>query len=220
MKKNTMMRVASALMVAVLMTTCAISGTFAKYITSDDATDSARVAKWGVTVTATGNDAFAPTYESDTSGVSGNTVVAVNGTDKLLAPGTEGDLASITIAGKPEVTVKLAVTANLEIEGWEVDGAEYFPVVFTIGTETYGTIDGVDNKSDDIADLIADIEAELTQAETVIAANIDLANTYDFAISWAWAYEGNDDIKDTKLGNLATAPSITFTCEATVTQVN
>ena len=45
MKKNRMMRVASALLVAVLLTTCAISGTFAKYITAEDATDSAAQAK-------------------------------------------------------------------------------------------------------------------------------------------------------------------------------
>ena len=31
MKKNTMMRIASVLLVAVLLSTCAISGTFAKY---------------------------------------------------------------------------------------------------------------------------------------------------------------------------------------------
>lgn len=45
MRKNRMMRAASALLVAVLMTTCTISGTFAKYVTSADSTDTARVAK-------------------------------------------------------------------------------------------------------------------------------------------------------------------------------
>ena len=55
MKKNTMMRIASVLMVAVLLSTCAISSTFAKYVSSDSATDTARIAKWGVEVTATGN---------------------------------------------------------------------------------------------------------------------------------------------------------------------
>ena len=37
MKTNIMMRVASTLLIAVLLSTCAISGTFAKYITSADA---------------------------------------------------------------------------------------------------------------------------------------------------------------------------------------
>lgn len=220
MKKNTMMRVASALLVAVLMTTCAISGTFAKYITSGDAGDEARVAKFGVEITASGDEAFAPSYESDTTGVTGNTVVAANGTDNLLAPGTSGDLAALTITGTPEVTVKLAVTADLTLEGWTVDGAEYFPVVFTIGTETYGLIAGVDNQSATIAELITAVEEALTTAETVIPANTDLADDYDFEISWTWAYEGNDDAKDTKLGDATTPATIEFEFEATVIQVD
>ena len=46
MKKNRMMRVASALLVAVLLTTCAISGTFAKYVSTATGEDAARVAYW------------------------------------------------------------------------------------------------------------------------------------------------------------------------------
>ena len=47
MKKNKMMRIASVLLVAVLLSTCAIFGTFAKYTTSVTSQDSARVAYWG-----------------------------------------------------------------------------------------------------------------------------------------------------------------------------
>ena len=47
MKKNMMMRIASVLLVAVLLSTCAISGTFAKYTSQASGTDSARVAYWG-----------------------------------------------------------------------------------------------------------------------------------------------------------------------------
>ena len=43
MKKNIMMRVASALLIAVLLTTCAISGTFAKYVSTASGSDTARV---------------------------------------------------------------------------------------------------------------------------------------------------------------------------------
>lgn len=38
-----------------MLTTCMTAGTFAKYTTSDSANDSARVAKFGVTVTADGS---------------------------------------------------------------------------------------------------------------------------------------------------------------------
>ena len=227
MKKNRMMRLASALLVAVLLTTCAISGTFAKYVTTASASDSARVAKWGVTVTASADDAFTPTYASNTTGVSGNTVVSadenadgVANDDDVLAPGTSGHLGQVTMTGTPEVMVDVAVTADLELSGWVIDGStEYCPVVFTIGTETYGTIAGVDHQSTDIADLEADIEALLNNTGDNIPANTNLASTYNFDIEWAWAFDG-DDVSDTKLGNLATAPTIEFTYSASVTQVD
>ena len=44
MKTNKMMRIASVLLVAVLLTTCVISGTFAKYTTTVSATSTANVA--------------------------------------------------------------------------------------------------------------------------------------------------------------------------------
>ncbi len=50
MKKNTMMRIASVLLVAVVLTTCAISGTFAKYTSEKEVSDSATVAKWSFEV--------------------------------------------------------------------------------------------------------------------------------------------------------------------------
>ena len=47
MKKNRMMRLASILLVLVLMTSSVVGGTFAKYTTSVEGYDTARVAKWG-----------------------------------------------------------------------------------------------------------------------------------------------------------------------------
>ena len=64
MRKNKFLRLASVMLMLCLITTCAISGTFAKYTTSDEALDSARVAKWGVAVQVLGNDVemFKPEY--------------------------------------------------------------------------------------------------------------------------------------------------------------
>ena len=63
MKKNKMMRIASVLLVAVILTTCAISGTFAKYVSSADSSDSARVAYWGFNpATMNITDLFANAY--------------------------------------------------------------------------------------------------------------------------------------------------------------
>ena len=49
--KNKFFKVASLMIMLCLISTCAIGTTFAKYVTGDTATDSARVAKWGVRLT-------------------------------------------------------------------------------------------------------------------------------------------------------------------------
>ena len=65
MKKNVMMRLASFLLVAVLISTSAISGTYAKYVTADEGTDTARVAKWGVEIEAESFGMFDTNYATD-----------------------------------------------------------------------------------------------------------------------------------------------------------
>ena len=236
MKKNRMMRLASALLVAVLLTTCTISGTFAKYVTTASATDTARVAKWGVSVTATGNDAFAKNYKD----VTGDAGVMVKSDVKVVAPGTRGDLCSIKITGTPEVMVNVAMTADLEFEGnWKVAGDDYCPIVFTvtrgshtktIGLEGTGAIVSCAN----IAELEYFVESEFRAiSESYIDANTNLAtDDKDIEIDWAWPYEVagdlngdgvlDNDYKDTTLGDRAVAEDITiiFTCSATVTQVD
>ena len=91
MRKNKMMRLASVLLVAVLLTTSVISGTYAKYVTTASGTDSARVAKWGITM-ITGTDIFSDKYDS--------TVASING-DKVVAPGTTNSNI-YTVGGTPE----------------------------------------------------------------------------------------------------------------------
>ena len=121
MKKNKALRAASALLVLTLLTTSIIGGTFAKYTTSGIGTDSARVAKWGVTVNSTSN-AFATEYNTDDTSVSGTiakSVVTANGTGadgkKLVAPGTSGNLLATSITGTPEVAVKVTTSAELKL---------------------------------------------------------------------------------------------------------
>ena len=63
MKKNTVMRVLSLILVLTLMSTCAISSTFAKYVTKAEGEDQARVAKWGVVVSVEGST-FATQYKT------------------------------------------------------------------------------------------------------------------------------------------------------------
>lgn len=115
MKKNKMMRIASVLLVAVLISTCAISGTFAKYVTRVEGEDTARVAKWGILLTVDG-DAFGTEYKAtDAAYLAADGTISVESSneEKVVAPGTSSDNVSekavkyvATVAGTPEVATR------------------------------------------------------------------------------------------------------------------
>ena len=227
MMKNKMMRIASVLLVAVLLSTCAISGTFAKYVTSKESTDTARVAKFGVDLAVTVDGAFATEYDADTTAndkhgvaIAKTVVAAADDQDNLVAPGTKGDLmASATIAGTPEVAVNVKQEATLVLTGWEVEGTYYCPLVITVdGVEFYGM------SYTSAAEFIAAVEAAL-DSDVNYAPNTDLTDSH--SVTWEWAFEGTDgkqtDVKDTALGDYAAKTgdiTISFTYKVTVTQID
>ncbi len=230
MKKNVMMRVASALLVAVLLSTCAISGTFAKYVTADEGSDSARVAKWGVTVAAESFGMFETDYAKDdtTATFTGDYSVSSSDGDNLLAPGTSGSFASIAITGEPEVAVDVSIVAEVAVSGkWIADGVFYCPVVVTVGGED---ISGLDYDSADA--FAAAIKAEIDGKSAQYAPGEDLGAIYNntnLDLAWAWAFEdatgskqNQSDEKDTELGGYAVAEDLTIAIgvEITVTQID
>lgn len=89
MKGSKLPKLAALLLVLTLVTTCFVSGTFAKYVSEGEGEDAARVAKWGVKVEITG-DGFKTTYGKDDvkANVDGPTVVSST-TEKVVAPGGE-----------------------------------------------------------------------------------------------------------------------------------
>jgi len=128
MKKNKMMRIASVLLVAVLISTCAISGTFAKYVTKVSGEDKARVAKWGIVLTVEGESVFADKYKTDETGenaydgtysVEAAAPAAQEGAtatakaEKVVAPGTSSEGAEnplkASVKGTPEVATRYAI---------------------------------------------------------------------------------------------------------------
>lgn len=170
MKKIKFSKVTAFILLAVIVTSCFAGGTFAKYVTEGEGSDTARVAKWGVTVDVTGNG-FAQTYvkddgqklpDNDTYSVrstgseeitftwslaGGGSSSTIEDVANLVAPGTSGEFGGISISGTPEVAVKVETTANVVFSGdWEVyedRGSYYFycPLKFTIGDKTINGLD-------------------------------------------------------------------------------
>ena len=228
MKKNLMMRLASGLLVAVLLTTCAISGTFAKYVTAQGSFDSARVAKFGVVIDARGTT-FAREYNTDDNAVKAviaKSVISSNA-NNVVAPGTTGTLAESIITGTPEVAVNVKYEATLEISNnWVFNGDEYFPIYFTVGGKTFGTDDsglGFDFTCADVATLITDVQNAIAAYSANYNPNTDLSTTTPVSVTWTWAFETGHDVEDTFLGDQAAAGNagtISLAIVTTVTQID
>lgn len=245
MKKNMFLRVASVLLVLTLLSTCAISGTFAKYVTSASIDNqSARVAKWGVQVSANATNTFYQGYGAGDAGVTANeTGTTVWAAENVVAPGTKsGEGVSFSITGTPEVAVnvdvEMTVTKDVFLKqqtdmylDWTTGNnttdkfnlaADYEPVVFSLkqgGTEkASGTLE--------------DIKTYLDSISKEYAAGTELSTVFgSFTLTWAWAIETNNQA-DTLLGQLASgiddgstyasnySTAIDFKIDVTVTQVN
>ena len=225
MRKNKMMRAASGLLVAVLLTTCIISGTFAKYVTSDNGSDSARVAKWGVNVVMSDDSLFNTTYQADDTknGQITNSVVSSD-TDKVVAPGTkEANTLTFTISGEPEVAVNvnagMTVSDDVKLAG---NTGKTYPDMTTGGSTTdtfeqtkdyYPVVYTLKKDNNQVA------QGNLTAIKTYIeglSGNYQAGNNADnslakingtYTLSWAWKFDenGNDNVDkaDTLLGDLA-----------------
>jgi len=230
MKKNVMMRVASIMLVLVLMTSSVISGTFAKYVTSDNAGDTARVAKFGVVATVDGT-LFAKNYINATGGntpADAGELTVISQSDStgilqnVVAPGTKSkEDFTVSLTGKPEVDVfvefKFEATKEIKLdEGTTFDNpttgeigdpytvdVDYYPVIFTLKNDA-GTVLAKGN--------VAAIQAYLSgNLNKTYNAGTDLATiaggtTGGYVLTWEWAFENyvtNVDVKDTYLGNAA-----------------
>lgn len=222
MKKNIMMRLSAVLLVAVLLTTCVISGTWAKYVTStDNVGDTATVAKWGIKMTLKGDKVV---YDDDATTEDATAKVLKN---SLAAPGTHEKLADFTLTGTPAVAYEIAVLVNLDLgENWKVDGVEYCPLVFHV--------DGTDYKIGDPGiTTVAQLEEAVVKAIKLAISGVESGTKQynagvavpttanDVEINWTWAYSTSDanDVKDTALGNAYNA-TIDFSLQVTVTQVD
>lgn len=241
-KTGKTMRVAGLLLALVLVTSCFVGGTFAKYVTSGRGDDSARVAKFGVKITANGTT-FAKEYATDDESVSGTIAKSVvsSDTSKLVAPGTKGNMVSMTLTGTPEVAVRVQYTATLTLnDNWkDADGKFYCPLHFKIPAYSAEDQDWVNmvvdgTHFDNAEALRREVENRINAFSATYEAGTPLnsltaADHKAPSVSWEWPFEDTaagakqTDIKDTYLGDQAAegkAAEIQLTVVTTVTQVN
>ena len=201
MKRNKIMVLASVLLVAVLLTTSIISGTFAKYVTEANGEDAARVAKWDIQLSG---DQMTAEHEmsfdlfanvKDESGADENAVsVAGDGETAIIAPGTSGSF-SYTLQNASEVTAKYVIDYTV------VKTDSNIPIVFRASEN--------DSWTSDINDL---------DISTAVNMPIGSAAT-TFTVYWKWAFDGGVDSTDTALG-LDGDDTVTVSVKITATQVN
>ncbi len=243
MKNN--MKLACLLLALVLVTSCMVGGSFAKYVTSATANDAARVAKWGIEIATWNTDAekatlFSADYDT--------TVTASNGTDLLVAPGTKNtNTATFSIKGTPEVDFKLDfvmnvtndvvvpkgdyldwTTGNSTTDTFKVEN-DYHPVVFTL-TQTKTTASALKLDAP-VTGNLADIKAafeKLSQA----TVNANTALDEEWTLTWVYDFDANgagtNDKADTLLGNNAAgiasdadvSTQLTYDISITATQID
>ena len=213
---NKKIGVLTALVLGVALTASQVAGTYAKYTSEKNASDTARVAKWSFKV-GSGEDAkdiattdmvfdlFNTINEADTT-TAETDVAAANGTDTVIAPGTGGSF-DIVLTNASEVNAKYTIALE------ETANASNIPVEYSI--------DGTTWKADFI-----DINNDTDKMKEV-AINKN-GGTTTVKVYWRWAFIGAEstnytssqtDATDTDLGIGGTA-TITVKATITATQVD
>lgn len=231
MTKNKAMRLGSVMLVLALLTTCAISGTFAKYTASSETNDTARVAYWGFSNSETTTlDLF--NYTDANVKVSSTEVDDVT---LVVAPGTSNsknltfNYNAGTSIKAPEVAYTFNVEATNSGDTTFLDGAKGFNWTLTV--------DGTETKYDKTADLLSALNA-LSVSDKVSAGSLPSTIATEgelktFTIGWKWDFTDESqsktddsiaarDTEDTTLGNAAEADlqNVKLNIKVTATQVD
>jgi hypothetical protein len=184
--------------------------TLAKYVTSKNVSSgTASVATWGYTVSGDATKAFGSDY---TKNAKANAEVVAAGTgvdvkadsadDKLIAPGTTGEI-TFSVTGKSEVLAKVAVTFTANkmpsiTATANTDTVTYSPITFTLQTSTdgntYTDVTGAVNVAP--AAIQTAIATGLGDNATSIAAGTQVALYYK--LIWNWNFENGDQTAGSK----------------------
>lgn len=204
MKKNKILRMASGLLVLAMITTCVISGTFAKYTSTASGKDEAAVAKWSIEVNdseiAVTGDAKTVSFGLfDTINDTGNTSKEEDVKTTLIAPGTSGSF-ELNLENLSEVNAKYTITLS------ETNNNN-IPLQYSLDGSTW-------------KDSIDALNESLKEKDIVMGTG-----TAEHIVYWRWVYEGTTsgahedqtDSTDTTLGVAAQTTAGTVTISASIT---
>ncbi len=237
MKKNRMLRLASVLLVCVLLTTSVISGTFAKYVTSASSEDKARVAYWGFQSSNSMDleDLFSPQYILTKVNADGTVKSADN--DDVIAPGTAGSakfkFAYAEIGGTSAAdTTAQAVNApevkysfEVAVDGTCAEAIKNNPnIQWKLDEGNWGTWDNM-------IEAIKTLSGDATGKKTYNPGQLPTAfgtNDAEHTISWQWLFEdtssdgakATQDAMDTAMGNKTTLDTCSIKITITATQLD
>lgn len=207
-EKNKSFVIVLGIFVLCLITTCVVGTTLAKYATSGSTNDEARIAKWGVTVSAEADPLFENQYST-----SYNKLV-VESNSNVVAPGTSSTDANgaavFVIKGTPEVASKIKIDMERVEDVFLKAGiytdptksnskftldSDYYPVVFILREKnTEGNKVLAEGKLSDIKKFL---DTEYNDLKYDPNTSLD----FTFELAWVWNFEQNDKA-DTYLGNL------------------
>ena len=196
-KKTTNRKPLIALLVLLVVITGAFIGTLAKYVTSNNVSDGAVAAKFGLNIPGT-IDLFSDSYnsvEADTEG------------KKIIAPGASGQNVFV-VTGTSEVAYRVSAEVSV-VYSEEWDG--YAPLKFSLDGDIWTNLDDFQQE------LSAELESD------IMAPNAEYTSTQ--TIHWKWPFDVSpaDDVKDTAMGVMAaegTFPKVTVDIKVTATQVD
>lgn len=224
---NKKMSVLGILLMAVVVTSYSVSGTYAKYVSDVSVADEARVAKWQIGLAKDSMQTMDLFKSSYTYGENGVVVKALNDanakTNKLVAPGTKGQYTfaltgivetnyTIDVAIVDEKTGNTVVLTEQELNPESAtNDVAYNPLKFYLSSDSTVNIDDVAN--DDLL-TFEQLKTALTNLYKDEAGNkivykpgkVSKTNTTQ-TIYWKWDFStGTENDKlDTKLGQAIAA---------------
>ena len=237
MKKNKVMRLASSLLVAALLTTSAVSGTFAKYVTSTTGTDTARVAYWGFKAQQESSITLTNLFEKEyTNSSTGTTTVKSQNQADVMAPGT-GSKESFSFVyvdynkdGTQITAPEVDYTFTVSVDGSECDSdiKNNTNIQWKLDSGDWGTWDKLMTS-------IKSLSGDESGTKTYKAGELPTKfygeepdDDIEHTVYWQWVFEtdtgdGQPDAQDkidTAMGNAEDLADVTLKITVTATQID